>query len=207
MDVRHVFAQSNRFSAAVRKLLSIKGEEHDISYGVHLEEERPEYSFIKGERRWIQYNEVTSAAGTLSIVGVLNPIGSGVLGVVTVAWANVTANAEVRLTVVVNTGIFGSTGPMHSLDTRYGLTNNSTMVGTASAAAAAGGSYIATASQLVANVDFDFMTNAGARVPPIILAPGAGCWLNVAAVGVNTLKATFAGYERSLESGELIPGS
>lgn len=201
-----VTAQTNRFSAAVRKLLSIKGEEHDVNYGVHLEDERPEHSFVKGETLWVQTNEVTSAAGTLPIIGVLNPLTSGMLCVIQSAWAEVDAAALlVQIGITTNTGSGG--GPMQVRDTRNrrvgGAAVGTTCLGFATTGAAPGFTGIYSQfTSLAAGQPID-MTAAGGRLPPVVLSPGWQIQIALSAVGVHVMRATFAGYERPLESGEL----
>lgn len=200
-----VRSQTSRFSAALRKLLSIKGEEHGIDFGVHLEEERPEYSFLKGETRWAQFNQATSAAGTLSVVGVFNPANSNVLCVITDIFAYLSTPATIDLQTRAGAvpGAGSSTGGMFSTDLRAPRAQT-TSKGFAGATAAYAGHIVSQVVILVANDIMDLVAPA-ARVHPIILPPGSECAVNADAVGVNTLSAIFVGYERTLESGELQP--
>lgn len=200
MDVRRFIAQTNRYTAAVRKLLSFKGEGVDVTYGIHIEDERLEHSYIKGERIFGTYQEVTSAAGTLSFVGVNNPASSGILVVITSIVAEVTTAAVVD--VKFNTFLLSvSQGSMFARDTRWGATATTAQL-VATTAAAAGGN-ILLKSTLAANNPTDLVTDAG-RIPGLVLAPNTSFHVNVDAVGVNTLKVGIYGYERSIESGELI---
>lgn len=203
MDVRRILvAQTNRYAAAVRKLLSIKGEQHEIGYGVHLEDERPEHSFIKGERRWAQFNQATSAAGTLPIIGVKNPPNSGVLVVVTDVFFYSDPVGTYNFETVAGAVTSGTTS-MFATDTRWGGQATSA-IGFAVLQAAYGGHIVAQMLTLAANQLVDVVSR-GARVPAIVLAPNSECAVVGNAVGVQTLSAIFCGYERSLESGELIP--
>lgn len=207
---RFVIAQTNRYTAAARKLLSIKGEEYGVSFGVHLEDERPEHSFLKGETPWAQFNQATSAAGTLAIIGVVNPAASGVLGVVNAVYAYAAA-AGVVLNLQNGGGapFTASSGAMFSRDLRArgGVAQAATTLkfDAGVGAAAPAGHIYAQHVTLAANDITDFITgNAQARVGPFILPPGSSLYVCAAAVGVNTVSAIFSGYERALESGELI---
>lgn len=215
MDVRRfAIAQTNRYTAAVRKLLSIKGEEHDIGYGVHLEDERPEFSFIKGETLWAQFNEVTSAAGTLPRIGVYMPPGSGsgssrgnTLGVITSIYAECDTVGTLIQLGFLPTGTV-SAAPMwpRDLRNRGGAIQSTNLATIAGAVAASGFTGIWTQlTTLAAGAVMDF-TAAGGRMGPVIVPPGFMVALAASAVGAVVLRATFVGYERTLESGELISG-
>lgn len=206
-DVRRfLVAQTNRYSAALRKLLSVKGEAHDISWGVHLEDERPEFSFVKGERLWTQYNEVTSAAGSLSYVAIQNPSNSGIIAVITNAHATVTtAPATIRLNLLIPVQA-GLGGPMQFRDTRWSPSGLGSTTLCRAATVAAYGATAIIDQHVVGTADNEVDVIGPCVVPQIILAPGTECAISVSAVGVNTLKVNFCGYERPHESGELIPG-
>ena len=209
MDVRRggpfPIAQTNRFSAAVRKLLSIKGEDHAVGFGVHLEDERPEHSFIKGERRWAQFNSATSAAGTLPVLGVRNPANSGVLGVITSIFFDSSAAATFNLESFAGpgTGFIPALGAMFATDTRWGGVAT-TLIAGGGAQAAYGGHIVTQVVSPGGNAIIDLLSRE-ARVHPIILRPDSELVVVGNAVGVNTLNVTICGYERTLESGELIP--
>ena len=57
---------------------------------------------------------------------------------------------------------------------------------------------------VAADAIIDFVGPEGLRCMPLILRPNTECVIVGAAVGVHTVRATFSGYERPLESGELI---
>lgn len=192
--------QTTRFTAAVRKLLSLKGEAPEPSFGVHIEDERPEFSFVKGERLWAQFNSVTSGAAQLCVVGIRNPANSNVLVVVTRALFGLSAAASVRLeTAYVISASAGAS--MFSLDTRWGQQATTTQF-FAAALAGFGGHIVLEKAAAAKPAYADMMSDSAS--PPIILAPGTECALVGAAVGVQTMDAFFAGYERPLESGELF---
>lgn len=199
--------QTNRFTSAVRKLLSIKGEAPEPSFGMHIEDERPEHSFIKGETRWAQFQDATSAAGTLPIIGVRNPDNSGVLVVVdrVFFFTDPALGPVVNLeTLVGPTGIPGGLVSMFGTDTRKGLQQTTARTGGGAAAAYAG--HIVT--QIIPTVAFALIdaVSPETRVHPIVLAPGSELVLCGSVVGAIELAGTFCGYERAIESGELIPG-
>lgn len=197
--------QTNRYTAALRKLLSIKGEADQVGFGVHLEDERPEHAFLKGETRWAQFNSVTSAAGTLAVIGVANPAQSGVLVVITdVFFYTAAAPVVVNLETFVGISAPGTGSSMFATDLRRG-NQATTARALARADAAYAGHIVAQVSTLVAGEIIDIVSPS-ARVHEIVLPPGTEAVLAVNAVGVNTLAAVFVGYERSLESGELITG-
>lgn len=211
MDVRHgerfAIAQTNRFTAAVRKLLSIKGEEHAVGFGVHLEDERPEHSFIKGEKLWVQWNQVMTGAGPdKGFIAVQNPLGSGVLAVVTgIVIEHDTAGVLMDILFAIGpTGLTGAA--MKCRDTRWQNVVSTTVQGAAGAGTIAGGSLLSSMHTPGVNQALDILTHPGFRCGPVILGPGSTIWVaqNVAAAG-KVYSATFTGYERSLESGETIP--
>lgn len=200
--------QTNRFTATVRKLLSLKGEAGGPAFEVSLEDERPEFSFLKSERRFAQFQSVTSAAGTLAFIGVRNMPNSGVIVVVDSIFAAVEA-AGVRVELVAGANSSGASPvAMFSTDGRWGpgFAGATTALTFAAAAAAAPGGHVY--SQLVslaANDVMDFVAGRfGPRVGAFVLPPGTQVQLDVVGVGVHTLEATFGGYERPLESGELL---
>jgi hypothetical protein len=214
VDVRRgtfPFAQTNRFTKAVRKLLSIKGEAEGVSFGVHLEDERPEHSWLKDETRWAQFNAAgPSGAAEVCVVGVRNPAGSNVLLVVTDIWCY-TAAAPVLIDLEGGQGTIGagaSSGSMFSTDFRGRGNVAATRavwvagVGAVGAILTAGHIYDQR-STLVAGDPIDLVSRA-ARVHPFVLPPGFNLFVRTDALGINTLAATIVGYERALESGELI---
>lgn len=208
MDVRHGFAQTNRFSAAVRKLLSIKGEEHNVGFGVHLEDERPEHSFIKGERLWVQWNQVTSGPGPdKGFIGVCNPVNSGVLVVVTgIVIEHDTAGVLMDVLFASPRVIGGNPAPMKMRDLRWAVAVGSTAGWLAGAGTVAGGSVYSSMHTPGINQALDILTHPGFRCGPVVLPPNSEIWVaqNAAAAG-KVFSATITGYERSLESGETIP--
>lgn len=209
MDVSRgrAIAQTNRFAAAVRKLLSIKGEEHDVSYGVHLEEERPEYSFLKGETLWSQFNQVAAAgAGNVARVLISNPGGSGVLGVITSCFAYVeAAGVAVRVGYFLNIGVAPGGASLQPRDIRNARAASTTLRGLADGASAGPGFTGAWAEivSLAANDVMDFI-GSRARIGEIILPPNTAFGISTTPAAVHTLSVTISGYERPLESGELI---
>lgn len=204
-DVRRAFVQqTNRYSAALRKLLSINGEVHDVSFGVHLEDERAEHSFIKGENIFAQYNEATSDGTHLSVVGIENPNGSSMLVVITGVHATLSSTAGLRF------GIGGSGGigsPAWGRDTRLRQGGSSLVTARGFALGTAVGTGIVSILDEVQIINAEepfFFVAAGGVIPAVVLHPGYQCKVAATSLGANTLKACFSGYERPLESGELV---
>lgn len=205
-------AQTNRFTKAIRKLLSIKGEAERVSFGVHLEEERPEFSFLKNETRWVQWNQAgPSGAAEVCVVGVRNPPGSNVLLVVTDVLVSTAAAPVLILLEAVLSSLGGpaAAAAMFSSDLR-GRGNNvaaTSALGFGGVGVVGGvvseGHIYHEQSTLVAADPIDMVSRAG-RVHPFVLPPGFNLFVRTDPVGVNTMAATFVGYERLLESGELI---
>lgn len=207
-DVRRfINAQTNRYFAAVRKILSIKGEGPDVGFGVHLEDERPEHSFIKGERLWVQWNQVTTAAGSgKGFIGVRNPANSGVVVVVTgIVIEHDTAGIlmDVLFNAPVAAGV--TPAPMKIRDTRWQILVGTTCGGFAGTGTIAGGSLYTSMHTPGVNQALDILTHPGFRCGPVVLGPNSELWTAQNVAADHTYSATFTGYERSLESGELIP--
>lgn len=207
--MRDFVAQTNRYTKAIRKLLSMKGEAELVSYGVHVEEERPEFSFLKNETRWQQYNQAgPSGAAEVCYVGVRNPPGSNVLLVVTDVWAW-TAAAPVLVDLEGGFGTFGagvSASAMFSTDFRgrgnVAATSSQNIAGVGAVGTVTAGHLYEQRSTLVAGDPVDLVSRGG-RGDGFVLPPGCNLFVRTDPVGVNTLTAVFVGYERALESGEL----
>lgn len=81
--------QVGRFNGILHKLLGMKEGapaaqlSGDIVPGLILENDRPEWKFLSGERLCHGGMQAADIAAALAKVGLFNPAGSGVLGVVT----------------------------------------------------------------------------------------------------------------------------
>lgn len=196
--------QTNRYTAALRKLLSIKGEAHQVSFGVHLEDERPEHSFIKGEVRFAQWNSATGDATHRPLIGVRNPANSGVVAIVTDIFIEATTAFLVSLEMSANI-LSISSSAMFGTDTRWargsGVLGLTTVQGFASTPSGGTAGHLFTALTAPANAVLDIVGRSG-RVHPLVVGPGADAYV-FGPLGAITLAATFVGYERTLESGEL----
>lgn len=203
--------QTNRYASALRKLLSIKGEAQKVSFGVHLEDERPEFSFTKTETLWAQTGTQVSGAADLSRQGIVNPANSGIITVITGVNCSVeAAGVTIRLGYLTPiAGIFAGTS-MHTRDTRTIRSPAAPQATTSTFFQSLGAvtGFLGIVEELVslaADQPMDFVA-VGARIPNFVLAPNSALYLAPSAVGVHTLRVNFSGYERSLESGELISG-
>lgn len=196
--------QTSRFTAAVRKLLSLKDEAQGPQFEVELEGERPEYSFIKQEQIWAQSQQATADATHMVQIGIANPVASGQLVVLQTCFiASDTVGMIYRLGYLA--GILAGGGICQPRDLRWrpGLGGSTRTFASGVAVAAGFTGIYAEMVALAANAVIDFMALPG-RIPPVVIPPGFSVYISQAAVGANVATVHMAGYERPLESGELI---
>lgn len=203
-------AQVDRYTAAWRKLLDIKGQPPSATPGIELESDRPEWGFIKGELRWSMRCAVGPAAQAWYLA-LANPLGSGILVTIlkatlhtTVALVGSGANgllASIAADTVI--GTFAG-GPM---DTRWigpgSVSTNFGIRGRGNVAALAG------ILNIMENLP-DMAVGAVVELVhlPVILDEGEMYAIHHAAVATapNGINATFSGYVRPRNAGELTPG-
>ena len=158
-----------------------------------IENDRPEWGFLKGER-WGGC-DISDAAvgGQFSHAGISNPSGSGVLAVCRYIWPYSTIDLMVRTLANVAWDLAVNC-PVQDL--RYG-------VGLRSTVQAVNLTQVAQAGTGLARFDF---SGAGAITFPIefriVLPPGAACLISPATAGV-AVQGHFQWYERAAEPGEL----
>lgn len=115
-----------RYGDMLRRFLGMRGTDltpgrdllPDLNAAFVLENDRPEWAFLKGERRYVGSHSVTSAVAQFAEFLVLNPIDSGVISVVTAITAigiTGTLRAEMRVEGLAR---FTSAGNVRASDQR-----------------------------------------------------------------------------------------
>jgi len=169
----------------------------DLNAAFVLENDRPEWGFLKGERRFAGTASEGAVPGDFAQFQIRNPVASGMISVITLMQGhNNTAGAsqfELRLAATEGTRSAGAIG---AVDTRWGT----------------GAARIAT---VIESENVDALTGtvifrssyANRSVPalfpfPIVLAPGTSIFVvDILANSISQL--SIVGYERALETYEL----
>jgi hypothetical protein len=192
----------------IRKLLGIKGELPVPISEITLESDRPEFSFIKGEYLFVARGTIATVAAN-GAAQVFNPVGSGVIVVVTEASVEVTVLAA-QFIAVLRDAAQTTLGPaVLPLDTRWfagqpftGTAGRSGIQFRTSTSGVGGGtSYLSELGPIVPIGGLYRFTNL-----PIVLGEGTGLDIESNGAATNTWDVNFGGYVRPRETGELTPG-
>jgi hypothetical protein len=197
------YEQVPRYNEALARLL---GEDLEfVPPGFILEDDRPEWRFLKRERTWFSQNvNVGAVAAQFGFYQIFNNSQDRIV-IVDGLYATV-GTVGVEVAVGLTTTIRGATGGAFpvALDTRW----NSPVLPTA-ALVARDPVVISTGNAVGFGTDTQigkFGTVLGVSklpTPPIVLAPGTGC--NIVHTVVNSaMEAQASGYSRPARPEELV---
>lgn len=154
-----------------------------------LENDRPEWGFLKGEYRWARASVGAAAVGNLTWCALRNPAGSGIIAVVKQVTQSSTARATLYLGYQSPTTLVNSASGI-ALDSRQPSNSQCFVLDGNNVGVPAGFSTLAI---VVANVAFD---------EPVVVAPGA--WLLCLNTSTNlAMPYSFCWTERQAVTGEL----
>lgn len=203
---------AGRWNEIIRRIHSVKQVpapqiSPEIVHDITLESDRPEWLVLHGGFPWSVRTSSGPAATKVSVAGVRNPTGSGMLIVVTgireVQQVVGTPAASQVLLVVRPQAAMANSGATEFTDTRRGEStgNNGspiTVTDNTSFAnfGAVGGRQLEGVILLVATPFADLMT------PPIVLSPGFDLLLVGVALNLG-VEGTFKGYARAITPEEL----
>ena len=197
---------SAKYSDLLRKLTELQGALRidlleELRPVLVLENDRPEWFFLRKERIASGTASTTSGAGTLAECGIFNPPTSGLVVVVTGMQVMTSASVDIFRRYVTALPALAAVNNAGVRDTRVrpgGPFVSTTIVGAqvyqAVPAVVDGG---------IADKEFVLVINSAPveTIGPrgeIVLAPGTGVQLSDAAVGVSTLRVNFDWYEKPI---------
>jgi hypothetical protein len=198
---------AGRFNEMIRRLHQMKSTPApqvapEISHSITLENDRPEWLVLHGGFPWAFRASTVAAAGFVSVVGVRNPAGSGLLVVVTeidIMNTNFVAGNWQLRTKASQT--VQSVGTSFFRDSRRGFGGNCPVqIINDNANFATTGAVGNGPLEVVA-----LGAGEGGRLfesPPYILTPGFDLYVNTNAVNLP-VDASFSGYARQLTPEEL----
>lgn len=199
-----------RYNRLLQKLLSMKGGapapqlSGDISAGITLETDRPEWGFLSGEFRAQMLKTRAADAANFSTVGIFNGSTSGVLGVVEGVWIINNTGAVAQWVVRLGcTTALGNVVRALSTDQRWVGKSSTLNLGDNVEAASTGtaiGQYILQVGQSL-YVPLNIVLPPNSSVQPIptnVVVAGSAINLGVLAV--------FVFRERQLEASEAPAG-
>jgi len=191
--------QVGRFNAILSKLTGITGAPSpvmatDVFPMLALEVDRPEWSFLGGERLgWMRWTDAAVAAN-YSSVGIRNPANSGVLVVIERIEAHISAAGQWFVGVRANTTVDAS-GTCLARDSRFVAAGYNTTAQYVERTQATQPAYPAYGLAVAAN------NTISRHEVPIVLSPGYEVMVWPQTVNV-AIYASFAFRERILNSSE-----
>lgn len=130
------FESAPRYREAVRRLF---GDEELVPPGIVLEDDRPEWSYVKREARWARFFQSPAVAAQFGVVIIQNPLKTNVLA--TISTVLLIAPAGFSLRGIVSTTLSVPTTPLVAIpmDSRLKPASSSLVVFITSNAGGAGG--------------------------------------------------------------------
>lgn len=160
-----------------------------------LENDRPEWGYIKGEVLAAGRSGVGAVAGQFGYVALTNPLNSGVLATVeSLNWQFGASHGFVKLRALTAAGAPVTSGVR---DSRWmpngGVARPSCLVSAGTSGAAAP----------EPQLDYLFPTNYGERNTAYTLRPGTSLWVELEVANITLPTVTYVWRERAAASGEL----
>lgn len=198
--------QVGRYAENLRRLLALRGQPEgagfetapELQANLVLESERPEWSYLRGERLYQAFQQITPAAAEFAQYRIVNPAGSGILSVVTsvmVVAIGAVSSWDLRTGVSSTTPLDGAEVPR---DTRWGLALErvTTQITAESRAAISGFGF----GRWRVRPDESKLLNC----TPLVLHPGqAFAFVMSDPAGATATRVMVSGYERPFDQLEL----